>query len=186
MKGLYFDGSEGIDNAVELSNKLDYEQQVLAIEAVYTMTKAVDVFIPIFRLITFVLCFGVVMILVNFSTKILRDKYHDIGIMKALGTNNLSISSIFGLQIILIVLVTSVVSSFGYLIFIDLANDVLIESLKILAEGHILFDLDFLMFDLKICLLNIILISLLGIVSLIIPMLKIRNIQPVKIIKVKE
>lgn len=106
--------------------------------------------------------------------------------MKALGTNNLSISSIFGLQIILIVLVTSVVSSFGYLIFIDLANDVLIESLKILAEGHILFDLDFLMFDLNICLLNIILISLLGIVSLIIPMLKIRNIQPVKIIKVKE
>lgn len=73
MKGLYFDGSEGIDNAVELSDKLDYEQQVLAIEAVYTMTKAVDVFIPIFRLITFVLCFGVVMILVNFSTKMIRD-----------------------------------------------------------------------------------------------------------------
>ena len=186
VKGLYFDGNKGIDKLVDLSSELNYQQQIIAIEAVHTMTKAVDVFIPIFRLITFVLCVAVVLILVNFSTKMLKDKYHDIGIMKALGTNNMSITSIFGLQIWFIVLVTSVISSLGYYVFIGLANDVLIESLKILAEGYTIFDLEFLLFSMDICLINILLIFVLGFVSLVIPMLKIKNIKPVKIIKVKE
>lgn len=186
VKGLYFDGNKGIDKLVDLSGELNYEQQIIAIEAVHTMTKAVDVFIPIFRLITFVLCVALVLILVNFSTKMLKDKYHDIGIMKALGTNNMSITSIFGLQIWFIVLVTSVISSLGYYVFIGLANDVLIESLKILAEGYTIFDLEFLLFSMDICLINILLIFVLGFVSLVIPMLKIKNIKPVKIIKVKE
>ena len=186
VKGLYFDGNKGIDKLVDLSVELNYQQQIIAIEAVHTMTKAVDVFIPIFRLITFVLCVAVVLILVNFSTKMLKDKYHDIGIMKALGTNNMSITSIFGLQIWFIVLVTSLISSLGYYVFIGLANDVLIESLKILAEGYTIFDLEFLLFSMDICLKNILLIFVLGFVSLVIPMLKIKNIKPVKIIKVKE
>lgn len=186
VKGLYFDGNKGIDKLVDLSGELNYQQQIIAIEAVHTMTKAVDVFIPIFRLITFVLCVAVVLILVNFSTKMLKDKYHDIGIMKALGTNNMSITSIFGLQIWFIVLVTSLISSLGYYVFIGLANDVLIESLKILAEGYTIFDLEFLLFSMDICLINILLIFVLGFVSLVIPMLKIKNIKPVKIIKVKE
>lgn len=186
VKGLYFDGNKGIDKLVDLSGELNYEQQIIAIEAVHTMTKAVDVFIPIFRLITFVLCVALVLILVNFSTKMLKDKYHDIGIMKALGTNNMSITSIFGLQIWFIVLVTSLISSLGYYVFIGLANDVLIESLKILAEGYTIFDLEFLLFSMDICLINILLIFVLGFVSLVIPMLKIKNIKPVKIIKVKE
>lgn len=186
VKGLYFDGNKGIDKLVDLSSELNYQQQIIAIEAVHTMTKAVDVFIPIFRLITFVLCVAIVLILVNFSTKMLKDKYHDIGIMKALGTNNMSITSIFGLQIWFIVLVTSVISSLGYYVFIGLANDVLIESLKILAEGYTIFDLEFLLFSMDICLINILLIFVLGFVSLVIPMLKIKNIKPVKIIKVKE
>ena len=186
VKGLYFDGNKGIDKLVDLSVELNYQQQIIAIEAVHTMTKAVDVFIPIFRLITFVLCVAVVLILVNFSTKMLKDKYHDIGIMKALGTNNMSITSIFGLQIWFIVLVTSVISSLGYYVFIGLANDVLIESLKILAEGYTIFDLEFLLFSMDICLINVLLIFVLGFVSLVIPMLKIKNIKPVKIIKVKE
>ena len=186
VKGLYFDGNKGIDKLVDLSVELNYQQQIIAIEAVHTMTKAVDVFIPIFRLITFVLCVAVVLILVNFSTKMLKDKYHDIGIMKALGTNNMSITSIFGLQIWFIVLVTSLISSLGYYVFIGLANDVLIESLKILAEGYTIFDLEFLLFSMDICLINVLLIFVLGFVSLVIPMLKIKNIKPVKIIKVKE
>ena len=186
VKGLYFDGNKGIDKLVDLSSELNYQQQIIAIEAVHTMTKAVDVFIPIFRLITFVLCVAVVLILVNFSTKMLKDKYHDIGIMKALGTNNMSITSIFGLQIWFIVLVTSVISSLGYYVFIGLANDVLIESLKILAEGYTIFDLEFLLFSMDICLINVLLIFVLGFVSLVSPMLKIKNIKPVKIIKVKE
>lgn len=185
-KGLYFDGNEGIDKVFDLCEELEYVQQIVAVDAIHTMTKAVDVFIPIFKLIAVVLCVGIIAILVSFSSKMVKDKYHDIGIMKALGSNNLSIVSIFGLQILLIIIVTGIFSSIGYYFFIGLANDILVESLIILAPSHVMLNIDFLTFDISICLINMVIIFVLGLVSLIIPMIKIMKIKPVKIIKVKE
>lgn len=183
---LYFDGTEGIDKVINTAGELNYEHQSYAIEGIHTMTKAVDVFIPIFELIAIVLCVGIVFILVSFSSKMIKDKMHEIGILKALGTQNKSIVIVFGLQIILIAVLTIIMSTLGYFFFIDLANDVLIESLKVLAPSHIVLDLDFLSFKLDVVAINVILISILATVSLVVPMIKIKNIKPVKIIKAKE
>ena len=116
----------------------------------------------------------------------IKDKMHEIGILKALGTQNNSIGIIFGLQIILIAILTILMSTIGYYFFIDLANDVLIASLKELAKNAIVLDLNFLTFKLNVVKINIILISILSCFSLIVPMVKIKNIKPVKIIKTKE
>ena len=165
---------------------LNYYQNSLTVESIKTMTKAVDVFIPIFRLIAIVLCVGIIFILVNFSSKMIKDKMHDIGILKALGTQNISIGMIFGIQILLIALLTMIMSTFGYGVFIDLANDILIASLKELAPQHFLFDLDFLMFRVDISLFNCFLVLILALFAMVIPMIKIKRIKPVKIIKTKE
>ena len=74
----------------------------------------------------------------------------------------------------------------GYYFFIDLANDVLIESLMRLAPGHVVLDLDFLTFQPKIALENCVLVGALALISLIFPMIKIKAIKPVKIIKAKD
>ena len=87
---------------------------------------------------------------------------------------------------LLIAIFAIVLSTFGYLIFIDLANDVLVESLKVLAPSHVVLDLNFLTFKPKIALENSILIIILTIVSFVIPMIRIYRIKPVKIIKTKE
>lgn len=113
-------------------------------------------------------------------------KVYNIGILKALGCKNSTIGIIFGLQLLLIALCTIILSTIGYFFFIDLANDVLIESLKILAPGHVVIDLDFLTFKLSIVGVNSVLVIILGIISFIIPMFKIYNIKPVLIIKAKE
>ena len=185
-KGLYFDGNENIDKVIEVANELSYEHKNIAAEAIHTMTKAVDVFIPIFELVAIFLCIGIIFILVSFSTKMIKDKMHDIGILKAIGTQSKTIGRIFGLQIILIAILTILMSTFGYYYFIDMANDVLIKSLRKLAPTHVMLDLDFLTFKLNVVNINVILILVLGILSLFIPMLKIRKIKPVKIIKTKE
>ena len=184
--GLYFDGRENIDTVIDIAYDLGFEQNVAIIEGIHTMTKAVDVFIPIFRLIAIFLCVGVVFILVNFSTKMIKDKMHEIGILKAIGTSNKSIAVIFGLQILLIAVLTSVMTTIGYYYFIDLANDVLIESLKQLAKSHVVLDLQFLTFKVDIALTNCALVLLLAATSLLVPIIKIKNIKPVKIIKAKE
>ena len=183
---LLFDGVEGVDKTIGIHDDLDFEMKSLVAEAVHTMTEAVDVFIPIFELIAIVLCAGIIFILTNFSTKMIKDKMHDIGIFKALGTQNKSIGIIFGMQILLIALTTVLMSTLGYYFFIDLANDVLIASLKELAPSHTMIDLEFLTFKMIVVEFNIILIILLTVISLVVPMISIRKIKPVKIIKTKE
>ena len=183
---LYCDGTDGIGAVLDTAETLNYEPQSFAVEGIHTMTKAVDVFIPIFELIAIFLCVGVVFILVNFSSKMINDKMHEIGILKALGTKNSSIGAIFGLQVVLIAILTCILATAGYFFFIDLANDVLIESLKRLAPSSIVLDLDFLTFKPIIAAENCVLIFALALASLIFPMAKIKAIKPVKIIKAKE
>ena len=79
-----------------------------------------------------------------------------------------------------------ILSTIGYYFFIGLANDVLIESLKVLASDHVVLDLDFLTFKMSIVGINSLLVLVMTIVSFVIPMLKTYSIKPVQIIKAKE
>jgi ABC-type antimicrobial peptide transport system permease subunit len=150
------------------------------------MTKAVDVFIPIFELVAWFLCVGIIFILMNFASKMINDKMHEIGILKALGIKNRSITAVFGMQVLLISILTCIMATVGYYFFIDMANDVLIESLKRLAPYRVVLDLDFLTFIPNIAAENCVLICILSAISLIFPMIRIKAIKPVKIIKAKE
>lgn len=183
---LYFDGLDGIGAVLDTAEKMSFQLHSYAVEGIHTMTKAVDVFVPIFELIAIILCVGIVFILVNFSSKMINDKMHEIGILKALGAKNSSIGVVFGLQVTLIAIFTCVLACVGYYFFIDLANDVLIESLKKLAPQSIVLDLDFLTFRPNIALSNCVLVVGLALLSLVVPFTKIRFIEPVKIIKSKE
>lgn len=186
VTGLYFDGMDGIGSVLDTAKELNFEPQSFAVEGIHTMTKAVDVFVPIFELVAIFLCIGVVFILTSFSQKMINGKMHEIGILKALGTKNSSIGVIFGLQVALIAALTCVLETVGYYFFIDLANDVLIESLLRLAPSHVVLDLKFLTFRPSIAVVNCILVFVLAVISMIFPMIKIKAIKPVKIIKAKD
>ena len=122
---------------------------------------------------------------INFSSRMIKDKMHEIGILKALGTQNGTIATVFGLQVLLIAIFTCVLSTIGYYYFIDIANDVLIESLKKMTE-RVVLDLDFLIFQQDIARDNCILVFLLAFIALVAPMVKVKVIKPVKIIKTKD
>lgn len=122
----------------------------------------------------------------SFSTKMIKSKMHEIGILKALGTKNSTIGAVFGLQVVLIAILTCVLSTVGYYYIVGVANDVLFESMKRFATGNVVVDLDFLTFKPEIAVENCILIFILALASLIIPMIKIKAIKPVKIIKAKD
>ena len=186
VSALYLDGNQGLANVLDVAADLNYQPQSFIVEGIHTMTKAVDVFIPIFEMIAIVLCVGIIFILVNFSTRVVKDKMHEIGILKALGTQNGTVATIFGLQMFLIALLTCVLATVGYYFFIDLANDVLIASLRRIAPSRIMLDLDFLKFELNIVRDNCILVVILTAISLLIPMIKVKTIKPVQIIKTKD
>ena len=184
--GLYFDSTENVSSVLDIASSLNYEQQILAIEGIHTMTKAVGIFVPIFDIVNRVLCFAIIFILMNFAMKMIKDKMHDIGILKALGMKNISLGGVFGLQIGLIAILTSAISILGYYVLVGFANKILFVSLQALAKGHVVIDLEFLTFTPYIALLDVGIILLLSAISLIIPLLKLRNIKPVQIIKSKD
>lgn len=184
--GLYLDGSGNIDSVIDLADELGYEMNLAIVEGIHTMTKAVDMFIPIFELIAIVLCVGVVFILMSFSTKMIRGKMHEIGILKALGTKNGAIGVVFGLQVALIAVMTCALSTVGYYYIVGFANRVLIGSLQRLAPSSVVLDLDFLVFQPDIAAANCILTAILSVIALIVPMIKIKTIKPVRIIKARE
>ena len=186
VTGLYFDGTDGIGAVLDNAEALNYEPQSYAVEGIHTMTQAVDVFVPIFELVAIFLCAGVVFILMTFASKMIRDKMHEIGILKALGTKNSSIGVVFGLQVVLIAILTCALATAGYYYFIDLANTVLVESLMRFNPSGVVLDLEFLTFQPNIAVENCILIVALAMISLILPMIKIKAIKPVKIIKAKD
>ena len=183
---IYVNGTEGIGAVLNLADGLNYEPQSYAVEGIHSMTRAVDVFVPIFEFISIFLYIGVIFILMNFATKTINDKMHEIGILKAIGTKNGTIGVVFGLQVMLIAILTCGLSTLGYYLFIDMANDILIESIRRIAPGWNLPELQFLVFEWEIALMNCALTLGLALVSLIAPMIKIKAIKPVKIIKAKE
>jgi putative ABC transport system ATP-binding protein len=183
---LYLDSNQGLGGVLSIAEERNYEPQSFIIEGIHTMTRAVEVFIPLFELVAIVLCAGIIFILINFSTRVIKDKMHEIGILKAVGTQNGTVAAIFGLQMFLIAVLTCVMMTIGYYFFIDLANDVLIESLRRIAPSYVMLDLEFLTFQTSIVRDNCIMVAILTIISLVIPMAKIKTIKPIQIIKTRD
>ncbi|MBR2850480.1 MAG: ABC transporter ATP-binding protein/permease [Clostridia bacterium] len=183
---FYLNGTDGLGEVIISADEKNYSHQSSMISGIESMTRAVEVFVPIFELIAIFLYIGVIFILMNFSSKVINDKMHEIGILKAIGTKNKTVVTVFGLQIAMIFMLTCLMSTLGYYFFIDEANDVLIESLRTIVPNWIILDLDFLTYSPAIALKNCILVLFLSTISMVFPMIKIKAIKPVKIIKAKE
>ena len=111
---------------------------------------------------------------------------HEIGILKALGAKNNTVSAIFGLQIIFMAFLTSFMLNVGYYVFVGFADTVLFNSLKRLAPYNVVLDLDFLYYKPAIAIVDCALIFALSFIALLLPLIKVKAIKPVKIIKTKE
>ena len=99
---------------------------------------------------------------------------------------NGTVAVMFGLQILLIALLTCVLTTVGYFVFIDLANAVLVQSLMRLAPTRVMLELSFLTFKPAISVQNCILTLLLAALSTVAPLVRVRRIKPVKIIRTRE
>lgn len=184
--GIYFDGLSHLSDILDVAEERSFIQDSVTLEGILTLNRCVMLFILIFKLVNILLCAAVVFIFISFSTKMIKDKLHEIGILKALGTDRATINVIFGLQIALIAVFTCLVSSLGYYFLIEPANDLFIVSLREMVPSQLVLDLDVLVFIPDVVMDNILLIWVLSIVSLVVPMSKIGRIRPVQIINTRD
>lgn len=184
--GIYFDGLSHLSDILDVADELGYIQDSIIIEGILTLHRCVMLFTFIFRLVNIVLCAAVVFIFISFSTKMIHDKLHEIGILKALGADKGTINVIFGIQIGLIAVFTCLISGVGYFFLVEPANTLFVASLREMVPSQLVLDLDVLVFIPQLVVENVILIAILSAVSLIVPMAKIGKIQPVKIINSRD
>ena len=92
----------------------------------------------------------------------------------------------FVVQILGVGLLTCILSWLGLYLFICVANDVLVASLMSLAATRIVLKMQFISFDAGIMLFDSICVLLVSLFSVVVPMIGLRNIKPINIIKAKE
>ena len=184
--GLYLDNTDDIDLIMTLANDRGYSLFSLLMIALRTMSNAVVAFDNIFLLIFGVLCCTAFIILINYGFRIVNNNKRSIGIFKAIGVRNRDVGIIFGVQLIVLLLCTMVMFICGSLIFIKVANKVLIKALLALAYNKSIPELQFIAINGKVLLIDCLLILAITTIAFIIPIIKYRRIKPINIIKAKE
>ena len=183
--GIYVDG-EDISDVINYTMDNGYSNISLKMSAVQTMSQAVEVFNKFFEFIVVILVCACVFIITSFGVKNIKSKMYEVGVMKALGCKLSRFFIIFGLHTALIAVATIVVSVVGYLAVASLANQILVESLKAIAPARIMLDLQFIKFDWRLALINSAAVVLISMVSTTIPIIILKRIKPIIIIKAKE
>ena len=183
--GVYADG-EDVSGFINYTMDNGYSNISLKMSAIQTMSQAVETFNKFFEFIAMILVCACVFIITSFGVKNIKSKMYEVGVMKALGCKLSSFFVIFGLHTLLIAFTTIVVLVVGYVAFANVANHILLESLKAITPTKIMLDLQFIKFDWRLALINSAVVVFISIVSTIIPIILLRRIKPVTIIKAKE
>lgn len=183
--GVYADG-EDVSGFINYTMDNGYSNISLKMSAIQTMSQAVETFNKFFEFIAMILVCACVFIITSFGVKNIKSKMYEVGVMKALGCKLSSFFVIFGLHTLLIAFTTIVVFVVGYVAFANVANHILLESLKAITPTKIMLDLQFIKFDWRLALINSVVVVFISIVSTIIPIILLRRIKPVTIIKAKE
>ncbi len=184
--GLYFDGGEGIGVISDVAYDQGFQKNLIVSENLRMVAKAVEAFVPVFRLFSIMLCIAVVFVLMNFSTRLIKNKMHEIGILKALGAKSRTIGIVFGIQVLLIAILTAIISIISYSFLIGLTNDLLINSFQTVISGKMILNLEFFAFSPAVVWQSCILILVLAVISFLLPMIRIRRLNSVDIIRAKE
>ena len=183
--GIYFDGDD-LSTIVDYCMNNEYAAISIEMSAIQTMIKAVSIFENFFTLIVVILLVGCAFIVIGFGIKNIKSRMYEIGVLKALGCNYINFVVMFSLHTFVIALFTIFFSTIGFAVFSDLANNILVESLKMLATKSIMINLEFIYFNVNLISFDSILVLLISLLSTIVPTILIKQIKPITIIKAKE
>ena len=184
--GLYFENEEQAELLFNLADGNSFLPNSSIAGSITTMTKAVNVFSEFFNLIFIVLCVALLLLMIQFEVKNIKDKMQDIGIMKALGSRDIDLILIFGFQVAAAGLLMALLFIAGSFVFIGVANDILVLSLSKIATNTMIMNLSFLTVKWKYLLYDCLLAFIIILFSFIVPMLRLRRIKPTNVIKSKE
>lgn len=118
--------------------------------------------------------------------ELIKGRTYEIGILKALGIRNRDLSVVLGLQIVLLLLLIIALYVVGSFSFTNLANEVLLSSIKELSKNSYIMDVQILSINLSHVASNCLLVTAVVFVAFAIPLIKLYRLKPTNVIKAKE
>jgi ABC-type lipoprotein export system ATPase subunit len=182
---IYFDDPSLTDKLYDVAIDNAFRPVSIYYDSIYEINKGLSVVKTLFIFISIVLVIACVLFLISYSVTSVRKKKIDIGILRGLGMSNFDMYILYIVQFIKIGILISIILSLGLLVSSSFANTLLQEGFSSLMNLTFIKGIQIIHFDFEVLLIDIGLLFAILIISLIFPILKLRKIKPLNIIKSK-
>ncbi len=153
------------------------------VSAAIAIKDVVNVFSDFFALVVIVLLISLISLLVLVALSNVRQMRHNIGVLKALGMKDNSISSLFIFQIIFMSIISIAGFIGGIFIFKEMTNDILFKSFMNFLRNPALKFIEILKLNPFVITSNILIILVVYGLSTLIPLLMMKRMKPLNIIR---
>ena len=150
---------------------------------IFRTIQLLSVFYEVFAYISMVVILAIFLIIILNASTIIRQNVYEIGVMKALGAKTSELVVIFTLQMVITCLGVCLLLYSCSNIFMNFANKLLCSGISAYVVTDVLYNV--IVFSPKFFIINIVSISVFTIFSIMVPILAIRKIKPLKIIKTR-
>lgn len=182
---VYFKDAIDVNAIVDFMEENDYEFISKKQEALRGVNSILNSFKPLFELIEYVTILLIAAFLILFGVNSIRASRYQIGVIKALGGNTADISVIFVLNTLIVGIAASLLSVLSSVPVVIAANDVLIASIQEYVKLE-LNNYQIIQVFPNLLLADSVIMIGISFVSALVPVLFLKRIKPVEIIKAKE
>ena len=163
-----------------------YSQRNTDFLLIFRTLELFSTFEKVFRYISLLLAFAIVFIIILNSNVIVKQNVYEIGLMKAFGAKTKELVTIFAFQMVVVSLCVCGLLYFVSQGVIALADIVLQDGvIAYIKTTAMTFDFKTIVFNIDYFFINISIVSLGTILSVIVPIMAIRKIKPLKILKTR-
>ena len=182
---VYFKDAVDVNTIVEFMDENGYEFVSKKQETLRGINSILNSFKPLFELIE---CASVLLIasfLILFGVRSIKASRYQIGVIKALGGNTADISTIFVLNTLIVGVAAALLSTLASIGIIEVANSVLINSIQTHVQ-QTLVNYEIIKVFPHLLLIDSLVMICISFISSFLPVLFLKRIKPVEIIKAKE
>ena len=180
--GVYFDNIDNYDKLVKTSSSLGYfinDVDTGVVPVIYTVLSLFKGFCVLIIGLLFIASF---LHIVFYGVNSIRKNIYEIGVLKALGAKSFDIAIIFITQITIIGVALALTSILGIYLSSIVSDNLLIGAFEDFLTITI-FELDIIGYNLDVMGIDILIAFVLTIVSSFVPLIYLKSIKPLNILK---
>lgn len=181
----YFDDASSVSSVVDVLSEIPYIPVSLYATAAIDVAKIVGVFDNVFSLILVIILIIAFSLLAIFSFDLIKKNKFNIGVMKSIGGKTSDISKVFIPQIIFTSIICILFFSLISHVLLNVGNVILISSFMSYNPNPIIKEMTILLATPSSLVLDILLIAGISLLSILIPIIYLRTVKPIEIIRNK-